>query len=211
MRHANSSTGSYVRRVTKAVFKTLTRTLARTIVRTAAKTLARTTGRAASNMAAARIRAARIRAARIRAARIKAARIRAANTTAKSPSKPLALVHDRSKLLSAPLRRKKMPDGSWITLPWIKPEGYKDDTHCNHALSQHSQNQQSSNEYTSHHVLPIKASIGFSYKNVGSAEIQQNRAGNTSAPLRRKKLADGTWQTQKWIKPEGYVQSSHSA
>ncbi|PIC16622.1 hypothetical protein B9Z55_023169 [Caenorhabditis nigoni] len=36
------------------------------------------------------------------------------------------VVYDRKKFSSAPLKRMRMPDGSWKTLPWEKPAGYKD-------------------------------------------------------------------------------------
>ncbi|CAS00415.1 Protein CBG27524 [Caenorhabditis briggsae] len=35
-------------------------------------------------------------------------------------------VYDRSRFTSAPLKRMRMADGSWKTLPWEKPEGWVD-------------------------------------------------------------------------------------
>ncbi|PIC16617.1 hypothetical protein B9Z55_023165 [Caenorhabditis nigoni] len=146
-------------------------------------------------------------------------------------NKPV-IVHDRKKY-GAPLKRKRMPDGSYKTIPWIKSKGYVETPTSSNIIHRPSPDSHlplkpsPKKRFSSRQILMIRRSERRVYRQQLSndlsdkedrkvreakrASIVNDRTTNTSVPLKRIKLADGTWKTLKWIKPKGDVQSSHSS
>ncbi|UMM40169.1 hypothetical protein L5515_016907 [Caenorhabditis briggsae] len=91
--------------------------------------------------------------------------------------------------IGAPLKRKRMPDGCWKTLPWIKKQ----------QLSSLSSK-----------PLPSLSSqpLCSDWSDEGNLLVCENKIVNArikNMPLGRIKMADDTWKTLQCIKPKGYV------